>query len=132
MAENDLAERFIFVFCSEARELLISRTVHKLSEIAYSYHRVKNLADTIVSDVLPELCCSILDYPNKVAAKRVDTVLDTIDAATVLDTIDAANRKFWGSGDLFSRRRAARDCILLTYHDEAERLLRVGLSQMEG
>lgn len=123
MAENDLAERFIFVFCSEARELLISRTVHKLSEIAYSYHRVKNLADTIVSDVLPELCCSILDYPNKVAAKRVDTVLDTI---------DAANRKFWGSGDLFSRRRAARDCILLTYHDEAERLLRVGLSQMEG
>ena len=37
--------------------------------------------------------------------------------------LDADGNRFWGQGDLFSRRRTVRDLFLITYHDEAAEIL---------
>ena len=37
--------------------------------------------------------------------------------------LDVDGKRFWGQGDLFSRRRTVRDLLLLTYHDAAAEIL---------
>ena len=37
--------------------------------------------------------------------------------------LDLDGKRFWGQGDLFTRRRTVRDLFLITYHDAAAEIL---------
>ena len=82
--------------------------VASLEDLARSHHRARTTADRII-EVLPFLCSSILDLPDKLPADRVEHCMREI---------EKNGKKFWG-GDTFSRRRTARDVLLLVYHDAA-------------
>lgn len=96
----------------------IATAVSELEHIARSHHRNSTTADTLVK-VLPFLCEAILDGMDLTPVERVEKAMQTI---------QEKGHKFWGSGDVFSRRRTARDCLLLVYHDAAYRSLTSAVS----
>lgn len=97
----------------------IATSVSELEHIARSHHRNSRTADTMVK-VLPFLCEAILDGMDLTPAERVEKAMQTI---------QEKGHKFWGSGDIYSRRRTARDCLLLVYHDAAYQSLTSAISR---
>ncbi len=91
------------------RQQRIQTAVASLEDLARSHHRASTTAQKII-EVLPFLCSSILDLPDKLPADRVEHCMKEI---------ERDGKKFWGAGDTFSRRRTARDVLLLVYHDAA-------------
>ena len=91
----------------------ITAALRELEHIARSHHKNTTTADTLLK-VLPFLCEAILDGMDLNPVDRVEKAMNKI---------QECGHKFWGSGDVYSRRRTARDCLLLVYHDAAYRSL---------
>ena len=91
----------------------IAAALRELEHIARSHHKNTATADTLLK-VLPFLCEAILDGMDLNPVDRVEKAMNKI---------QECGHKFWGSGDVYSRRRTARDCLLLVYHDAAYRSL---------
>lgn len=92
---------------------IIAAAVKEMEPIARSHHKATHTADVIIK-VLPQLCEAILDGMSLSPADRVEQAMKRI---------EANGHRFWGAGDVYARRRTARDCLLLVYHDVACRLL---------